>query len=194
MIQSEFALNYDADIVDRCCIYPEATLLTKVTDIDTSTTILDCDIPTNVIDASIPDQLVEVCLFTDGTPAIEVLRSDIIEITNIEPTALFKNLYTTLESSYETIKVFVNHLPDFTAKIDCKYNNIVLTSLGTGEESGNNYILCPVPLFPNFEGSLTEGNKSVVIELQNWGESIFTSSSTSMHTLSILDTPEIDTR
>ena len=195
LIENKFSLNFKDGIVNRCWIYPEAVLLTKVTNIDTAGDTLQCAIPSTVIDPIAPPQIIEVCLFTDGSPALYMIHSDILQITSIQPSVMFKNIYKKLESSYETVKVFISTLPNFTTKIDWRFGNIVLTSLGTGDDGlGNKYILCPVPLFPNFEGSLNEGNKSVVVEILSCGEPIFRSSSTSLHTLKMLDVPVIDTR
>ena len=195
VVQDKFALNYEADIVDRWWLYPQSVLLSKINTIDSSGDVLECDIPSDIIDLSATVQIVEVCLFTDGSPALYTQHSDILEVTSIEPTVLFKNVYEELTSNHETVKIFVTHLPELTSLIDCQFNNIVLTSLGNGEDyGGNKYIICPIPLFPNFEGSISEGNKSITINLLSWGETIFTSSSTSLHTLKFLNVPEIDTR
>ena len=113
--------------------------------------IIRCEIPEGIFGTTKAFKLNERGIFSIDATSLSITYTAPITITGIEPSVIFKNVFSSLESSNENIKVFVADFPNFSGRVDCKFNNVILQSIGTNQDvNGNKYIICPLPLFPEF--------------------------------------------
>ena len=127
-------------------------------------------------------------------PSADIKWSPAIVILRVEPSVIFKNVIIELKSTYEEVKVFVSEIPNIKGRLDCKFETIIMPSKGIGTDAGGNkYIICPIPLFPNLDTSLSSGSKLIQVEIMSCSNVIFTSVTPADRTIEFMEVPLIST-